>query len=67
VVIEPATPKRQVLVSEAIEAGSEVIQEYRPAGGEYSFRKDELLAWILRSTISKQQALESRLSALEGK
>lgn len=65
VVIEPATPERQVLVSEAVEAGSEVTQEYKPAGGEYSFRKDELLAWILRSTISKQLSIEDRLAALE--
>lgn len=67
VVIEPATPERQVLVSEAIEAGSEIIQEYKPAGGEYSFRKDELLLWIVRAIISKQNDIEKRIINIESK
>ncbi|MDP8834501.1 tail fiber domain-containing protein [Serratia marcescens] len=65
IVIEPAIPERQVLVTEAIEAGGEVVQEYRPAGGEYSFRKDELLLWITRATIAKQNEIEERLARLE--
>ncbi|MBS0857226.1 MULTISPECIES: phage tailspike protein [unclassified Tatumella] len=37
------------------------------AGSRYSFRKEELLLWILRATISKQTDIDSRLTALEGK
>lgn len=37
-----------------------------PAGSVYSFRKEELLLWILRATIEKQKSIEARLSALEG-
>ena len=64
-VIEPGIPERQVVVMEAIDAGSEITQEYRSAGGEYSFRKDELLLWIVRATITKQKAIEERVSKLE--
>lgn len=37
-----------------------------PAGGVYSFRKEELLLWMLRATVEKQKSIEARLSALEG-
>ncbi|HBT0132006.1 TPA: hypothetical protein MAZ80_002856 [Klebsiella pneumoniae] len=36
-----------------------------PAGGLYSFRKEELLLWMLRATVDKQKSIEARLSALE--
>nr|DAV26720.1 MAG TPA: L SHAPED TAIL FIBER PROTEIN [Caudoviricetes sp.] len=36
-----------------------------PAGEEFAFRKEELLFWILRATISVQEDLDKRLSALE--
>ncbi|HED2410241.1 TPA: hypothetical protein R4Y39_000514 [Raoultella planticola] len=36
-----------------------------PAGGVYSFRKEELLLWMLRATVEKQKSIEARLSALE--
>ncbi|EWD50614.1 tail fiber/spike domain-containing protein [Klebsiella pneumoniae] len=38
-----------------------------PAGGVYSFRKEELLLWMLRATVEKQKLFEKRLSALEVK
>lgn len=37
----------------------------RPAGEEYAFRKEELLFWILRATISTQESINSRLERLE--
>jgi hypothetical protein len=37
------------------------------AGGVYSFRKEELLLWMLRATVEKQKSIEARLSALESK
>lgn len=39
---------------------------FTPAGGVYSFRKEELLLWMLRATVEKQKSIEARLSALEG-
>ncbi|MCP5730486.1 phage tail fiber protein [Klebsiella pneumoniae] len=36
-----------------------------PAGGVYSFRKEELLLWMLRATVERQKSIEARLSALE--
>lgn len=58
-------PEHRILVTEAIEAGSEITQEYSPAGGEYSFRKDELLLWVVRAIINKQKSIEERLRKLE--
>nr|HCI9104789.1 hypothetical protein [Klebsiella variicola] len=46
-------------------AGSNVIQEAREAGSVYAFRKEELLFWISRATIAKQQDIEKRLAAIE--
>ncbi|HEL6436110.1 TPA: hypothetical protein UO477_003930 [Klebsiella pneumoniae] len=48
-------------------AGSGVTQEAREAGEVYSFRKEELLFWILRATIEKHRTLELRLDVLESK
>ncbi|HCM6589747.1 TPA: tail fiber domain-containing protein [Klebsiella quasipneumoniae] len=47
------------------EAGSRVIKEAEPAVDEYAFRKEELLFWITRATIAKQQEILERLDALE--
>lgn len=60
----PASEEARVLISEAVEAGSEVVTPYRPAGEEWGFRKEELLFWISRSTISKLNELEEKLSRL---
>jgi len=47
------------VVTPAIEAGSEITQEYRPAGDRYSFRHDELLLFIARGFAARLDALES--------
>lgn len=51
------------LVREAVDAGFEVVQEHRPAGDRYSFRMDELLAFIARGLAHRIDAVEQRLSA----
>ncbi len=50
------------LLQEAMEAGFEVVQEYRPAGNRYSFRMDELLAFIARGLAHQVAAIERRLN-----
>ncbi len=60
--VQEAVPEHQELV---LSAGSRVIKEAREAFEVYSFRKEELLLWILRATIEKQKNIETRLSALE--
>lgn len=47
------------------EAGSRIIKEAEPAVDEYAFRKEELLFWITRATVAKQQDILARLDALE--
>ncbi|HBS5689430.1 TPA: hypothetical protein MAK49_003444 [Klebsiella pneumoniae] len=47
------------------EAGSRIIKEAEPAVDEYAFRKEELLFWITRATIAKQQEILNRLDTLE--
>lgn len=47
------------------EAGSEVTQEYRPAGDRYSLRPTELAHFVLRGLAHRQDELERRLAALE--
>jgi len=47
------------VVTPAVEAGSEIAQEYRPAGDRYSFRHDELLLFIVRGFAARLDALES--------
>ena len=47
------------------EAGSRIIKEAEPAVDEYAFRKEELLFWITRATVAKQQEILARLDALE--
>ncbi len=47
------------------EAGSRIIKEAEPAVDEYAFRKEELLFWITRATIAKQQEILTRLDDLE--
>jgi len=57
------------LVREQVDAGYEVVQEYRAAGDLYSFRMSPLLAFIAageRAARLKAQAdIESRLGAIE--
>ncbi|HBR9943111.1 TPA: tail fiber domain-containing protein, partial [Klebsiella pneumoniae] len=47
------------------EAGSRIVKEAEPAVDEYAFRKEELLFWITRATIAKQQEILTRLDDLE--
>lgn len=47
------------VVTPAVVAGSEITQEYRPAGDRYSFRHDELLLFIARGFAARLDALES--------
>ncbi|RRE76544.1 hypothetical protein EAN97_05785 [Klebsiella pneumoniae] len=63
-VLVEAVPETRTLIRAA---GSNVIREAREAGSVYAFRKEELLFWISRATIAKQQALHDRLTALEMK
>lgn len=49
------------------EAGSEIVQEYRPAGDRYSLRPSGLDAFCRRALVADRDALEARLSALENK
>lgn len=55
-----------VLVREGEPAEEVVVQEYRPAGDRFSFRMDELLAFIARGVSARLSNLEDRLSRLEG-
>lgn len=52
------------LVQEAQGAGFEIVQEHRPAGDRYSFRMDELLAFIAAGQQARISAIEGRLAAL---
>lgn len=52
-----------VVVSEAQEAGFEVVQEFRAAGNRYSFRMDELLAFIARGISHRLSEVERRLDS----
>jgi len=51
------------LVREAVDAGFEVVQAHRPAGDRYSFRMDELLAFIARGLAHRLDGVEQRLTA----
>ncbi|HCA4640322.1 TPA: hypothetical protein MWR99_003140 [Klebsiella pneumoniae] len=62
VLISEDVPEQQIQIREA---GRILVQAARPAGNRYSFRKEELLLWILRATIEKQQSIETRIAALE--
>lgn len=42
-----------------------VVKPAMEAGSIYSFRKEELLSWVLRSVVSKQNDIELRLTKLE--
>lgn len=61
-IIVEAAPETKVLVREA---GSKVVEPASEAGEDYAFRKEELLFWISRATIAKQQDIEKRLAAIE--
>lgn len=45
----------------------EVLQAYRPAGDRYSFRREELLAWIVRAQAAQLDSLSARVAAIEAK
>lgn len=60
---QEAKEERRELVREA---GSRVVTDAQPAIDEYAFRKEELLFWISRATIAKQQDILARLERLEG-
>lgn len=48
------------------ETGEEIVEQgARPAGDVYSFRWDELSAFIMRGIVAGQDDLESRVAALE--
>lgn len=50
------------------ETGTEIVmQEARPAGDVYSFRWEELSAFIMRGIVAAQDNFESRLAVLETK
>lgn len=51
------------LVREAVDAGFEVVQEFRAAGDRYSFRMDELLAFIAKGLSHRLDSVEQRLAA----
>lgn len=58
----------------AVEAGRELIQPAREAGDRYSFRKEELLCFMVAALaaendvqVAKVEALDARLAALEAK
>ncbi len=51
----------------AIEAGRELIQPAREAGDRYSFRKEELLCFIVRALAQEIDGLAERVAALEAK
>lgn len=69
----PAAPEKIEVIPPVIENGVEIVPEQQftiPATEEvsvYSFRKEELLWWCLRSLLSQYDALELRVANLEGK
>ncbi|MFF2048035.1 tail fiber domain-containing protein [Stenotrophomonas bentonitica] len=53
------------VVTPAVEAGRELVQEAREAGDRYSFRKEELLCFIVRALAQEIDGLSARVAALE--
>lgn len=49
------------------EAGRELVQEAREAGDRYSFRKEELLCFLIAAMARQHDELEERVAALEAK
>ncbi|MFC4729190.1 hypothetical protein, partial [Coralloluteibacterium thermophilus] len=47
------------------EAGSEVTQEYRPAGDRYSLRPSELAWFVIAGQGARMAEIERRLEALD--
>lgn len=52
-------------IEPAVEAGRELVQEAREAGDRYSFRKEELLCFIVRALAQEIDGLSARVAALE--
>lgn len=50
------------IVQEAVEAGREIVQEYRPAGDRYSLRPSELQFFIARGQEERIRRLEALLN-----
>lgn len=50
------------IVQEAVEAGRELVQEYRPAGDRYSLRPSELQFFIARGQEERIRRLEALLN-----
>ena len=69
----PAAPEKIEVIPPVIENGVEIVSEQQftiPATEEvsvYSFRKEELLWWCLRSLLAQYDALELRVANLERK
>lgn len=55
------------LIEEPEAAEEVVVQEYAPAGDRFSFRMDELLAFIARGVSARMAQMEDRLSQLEAR
>lgn len=53
------------VIKPAREAGSEVVQEYRPAGDRYSLRPSGLDAFCRRALVAERDAMQLRIAALE--
>lgn len=53
------------VIKPARASGSEVVQEYRPAGDRYSLRPSGLEAFCRRALVADRDALNARLTALE--
>ena len=51
------------VITPAVEAGSEITQEYRPAGDRYSFRPDELSLWLHRGAAAERDAQSALIAA----
>ena len=47
------------------EAGSEIVQEYRPAGDRYSLRPTDLAHFVMRGLAHRQDDLDARLRRIE--
>lgn len=61
---QEATKERRELIRAS---GSRVVTDAQPSVDEYAFRKEELLFWISRATIAKQQNIEKRLADVESR
>lgn len=61
---EVVEPERTMLIEPAVEAGRELIQPAREAGNRYSFRREELLCFIVRALAQEIDGLSERVAEL---